>query len=132
MHVSALGLHADARSRFLTSKLAGEAADARGRIAALDVTALGEALANLCMSAPSATTQAGDAAAREYDLGGPQQMTLQEQLRALRRRHTERSALYIVARQMKLPCNANDATFATPPARSNPPTPWQTACQIPD
>ena len=69
---------------------------------------------------------------REYALGGPQQMTLQEHIRALRRRHTERPALRIVAWQMKLPCHANDATFATPPARSNPPTPRNTACQIPD
>ncbi len=131
IHVSALGLHAGARSRFLTSKLAGETAikasgadwsivrpslldgeggfgawwlravarltlfavpaDARGRIAALDVGELGEALANLCTSAPSQPSDAA-ATAREYDLGGPQEMTLREYIRALRRAHTPRQA----------------------------------------
>jgi NADH dehydrogenase len=115
VHVSALGLHAAARSRFITSKLAGERAvaasgaqhcivrpslldgeggfgarwlralsgwpvhlvpaDAAGRIAALDVRDLGEAIANLCemQALPS-----------EAELGGTIAYTMAEYLDALR------------------------------------------------
>ena len=113
VHVSALGLHDEARSRFLTSKLAGERAirasgadwaivrpslldghggygawwlrrvsklplyavpaDARGRVAALHVDELGEALAVLCLG--SAERLAFDTS-REFDLGGPRAFSL--------------------------------------------------------
>jgi len=129
IHVSALGLDARARSRFLRSKLAGEhairasgadwrivrpslldgdggygarwlrrvarwpvhpvPADAAGRIAALDVRDLGEALARLALAAEPAPATA---AAREFDLGGPQRRTLAEHLLALRRLSSPRPA----------------------------------------
>ena len=117
IHVSALGLHADARSGFLISKLAGERAvaashadysivrpslldgdggygalwfrrvarwpvhpvpaDARGRIAVLDVAELGEAIAVLC--------EKRDARAwREVELGGGTPHGVSEYLAALR------------------------------------------------
>lgn len=117
VHVSALGLHAGARSRFLTSKLAGERAiaacgsnysivrpslldgdggfgaawfrrvarwpvhfvpaDARGRVAALDVRDLGEAMATL--------SEKRDAREwREVELGGNDLRTVGEYLAALR------------------------------------------------
>jgi NADH dehydrogenase len=104
VHVSALGLHAEARSRFITSKVSGEhavaasganycivrpslldgeggfgarwlrrlallpvhavPADATGRIAALDVADLGEAIARLCeLAVPPRTVELGGAAA---------------------------------------------------------------------
>lgn len=115
IHVSALGLHAEARSRFITSKLAGERAiaasgvdyclvrpslldgeggfgarwlrwlagwpvhlvpaDAAGRIAALDVRDLGEAIANLCER---------PALPREAEVGGTTTYTMAEYLDALR------------------------------------------------
>lgn len=118
VHVSALGLRADARSRFLTSKLLGEQAvkasgldwsivrpslldgeggfgacwirrlarsplhfvpaDAKGRIAALDVGDLGEAIAALCE-----TVDRNDLA--EVELGGLMLRTLGQQLAAQRR-----------------------------------------------
>jgi NADH dehydrogenase len=117
IHVSALGLHDGARSRFLRSKLAGERAvaacgsnysivrpslldgeggfgarwfrrvarwpvhfvpaDACGRIAALQVRELGEAVAALCEKASTAEW-------REVDLGGGALMTIGEYLAALR------------------------------------------------
>jgi uncharacterized protein YbjT (DUF2867 family) len=123
IHISALGLHAGARSRFLTSKLRGEAAisasnadytivrpslldgeggfgarwlrwlarfpvhfvpaTACGRIAALDVRDLGEAIAALCD---------GAAVPREVELGGLTQFTMAEYLAILRAAHTSRPA----------------------------------------
>jgi len=117
IHISALGLREDARSRFLRSKLAGERAvaacgsgysivrpslldgeggfgarwfrsaarwpvhffpaDARGRLAALDVRDLGEAVAVLCEKRASAEW-------REVELGGDILMTTKEYLAALR------------------------------------------------
>jgi len=130
IHVSALGLEAQARSGFLRSKLAGERAlrasganwfivrpslldgeggfgakwlrrvarwpvhplpaNAGGRVAALDVRDLGEALARLAIRlAPG-----GDAPAdRELDVGGSEARTLAAHLDALRRVHTARPAL---------------------------------------
>jgi uncharacterized protein YbjT (DUF2867 family) len=125
IHVSALGLHADARSRFIRSKLQGEAAVrasggdwsivrpslldgeggfgarwlralarlpvhctpavAQGRIAALDVRDLGEAIAVLC-------ERSGAGAWREVELGGIEHFTMAQLLAALRRRHTARPA----------------------------------------
>lgn len=155
IHLSALGLHGAARSRFLTSKLAGETAirasgadwaivrpslldgdggfgawwlrsvarlplfvvpaDARGRIAALHVVELGEALANLCVDTPA---QPPDAAAttREYDLGGPQEMTLRDYIRALRRAHTQRQAwcIPVPGWLARLVAHVCDVLHATP------------------
>jgi uncharacterized protein YbjT (DUF2867 family) len=117
IHVSALGLREEARSRFLRSKLAGERAvaacgsgysivrpslldgeggfgarwfrrvarwpahffpaDARGRLAAMDVRDLGEAVAALCEKRAAAEW-------REVELGGDVLMTTREYLAALR------------------------------------------------
>jgi NADH dehydrogenase len=114
IHISALGLHDGARSRFLTSKLAGERAvaacgsnysivrpslldgeggygacwfrrvarwpvhfvpaDAVGRIAAMDVRDLGEAVAVLCEKPER----------REVELGGTTLRTVGDYLEALR------------------------------------------------
>jgi uncharacterized protein YbjT (DUF2867 family) len=129
IHVSALGLDASARSRFLRSKLAGEAAirdsgadwrivrpslldgeggfgaswlrrvarwplqpvpaDAVGRIAALDVRDLGQALAGLALN-PDSSTDA--VSMREFDLGGLDERNLAEHLLALRRLSTSNGA----------------------------------------
>jgi NADH dehydrogenase len=117
IHISALGLHDGARSRFLRSKLAGERAlgacgsnysivrpslldgeggfgarwfrrmarwpvhfvpaDARGRIAALDVRDLGEAVAVLCEKRTAPEW-------REVELGGGVLRTIGDYLAALR------------------------------------------------
>jgi uncharacterized protein YbjT (DUF2867 family) len=117
VHISALGLHDGARSRFLRSKLAGERtlaacgsnysivrpslldgeggfgagwfrrvarwpvhfvpADAIGRIAALDVRDLGEAVAVLCEKRPAPQW-------REVELGGSVLRTVGDYLAALR------------------------------------------------
>jgi uncharacterized protein YbjT (DUF2867 family) len=124
IHVSALGLHAGARSRFLRSKLDGEhavrasgadwrivrpslldgddgygakwlrrvarwpvhvlPADATGRIAALHVADLGEALARLARMASD--PDIGEEA-RIFELGGPDRYTLADYIAALRGRH---------------------------------------------
>jgi NADH dehydrogenase len=118
IHVSALGLHEDARSGFITSKLQGEReiqastldwtivrpslldgeggfgalwmrrvarwpvhfvpVDAQGRLAALDVGDLGDAIAVLCE-----ITERSDL--REVELGGSELRTMREHLAALRR-----------------------------------------------
>ena len=117
VHISALGLHDDARSRFLRSKLAGERAlaacgsnysivrpslldgeggfgarwfrrvarwpahfvpaDAHGRIAALSVRDLGEAVAVLCEKRAAREW-------REVELGGSVLRTIGDYLAALR------------------------------------------------
>ncbi len=152
VHVSALGLNAPARSRFLTSKLAGEQAirasgadwviarpslldgrggygawwlravsrlpifavpaDAQGRVAALDVSELGEALANLCVRSAE-VLQLG--ASREFDLGGPQPLSLTQYILALRRTHTSRPAFCVrvpglIARAVAHVCDLLHAT----------------------
>jgi NADH dehydrogenase len=129
IHVSALGLRPDARSRFLRSKLDGEnavrasgadwfivrpslldgdggygakwlrriarwpvhalPADATGRIAALHVADLGEALASIAL----ADAQAMDDDARIVELGGLRSWTLAEYVAAIRSRTTDRPAL---------------------------------------
>jgi NADH dehydrogenase len=129
IHVSALGLRPDARSRFLRSKLAGERAlkesgadwsivrpslldgdrgygaewlrfvarlpihplpaDATGKIAALDVRDLGEALATIAMQPRVADR---DAEFREFELGGHDLRTLGEHVAAIRRLETPRKA----------------------------------------
>ncbi len=130
VHVSALGLDAPARSRFLTSKQAGEAAvrasgadwaivrpslldgrggygawwlravsrlpvyavpaDALGRVAALDVGELGEALAALCMRSAD---ELDLTRSREFELGGPEAMALTDYIGQLRRGYHPRPAL---------------------------------------
>jgi len=125
VHVSALGLRPEARSRFLRSKLSAERkiaasgadysivrpalldgeggygaaflrriaawpvhfvpADARGRLAPLDVRDLGEALAVLC-------ERSGEGR-REVELGGSAKRTMAEYLGALRAMHHENPAL---------------------------------------
>jgi len=147
VHVSALGLNAGARSRFLRSKLLAEKniaasgadyslvrpslldgeggfgarwmrrvaawpvhpfpADAAGRIAAMDVRDLGEALAVLC--------ERGGAQYREVELGGAVRRTMPELLDALRALHDERPALRIavpapVARLFSHLCDLLHAT----------------------
>jgi NADH dehydrogenase len=117
IHISALGLHERAHSRFLRSKLAGERAlatcgrnysivrpslldgeggygarwfrrvarwplhlvpaDARGRMAPLDVKDFGEAVAVLCETPAEREW-------REVELGGPALLTTHEYLAALR------------------------------------------------
>lgn len=124
VHVSALGLAARARSRFLRSKIAGEhgvassgadycivrpslldgpggfgarwlramarlpvhvvPADAKGRIAAMDVRDLGTAIAALC-----------EARLRHAERGGIHAVTMAGYLAALRRRTSKRPALLI-------------------------------------
>jgi len=65
-------------------------ATARGRVAALDVRDLGEALARLAIRLGSAGEAPAD---RELDVGGPEARTLAGHLDALRRLHTARPAL---------------------------------------
>lgn len=132
VHVSALGLEAPARSRFLRSKSAGEAAlrrsganacivrpslldaeaggygalwlrrvarwpvhvlpaDATGRIAALDVRDLGEALAILAQRPQLSVDGDPD----EFELGGDQALPLRDYLAQLRRLHSPRPAWYL-------------------------------------
>jgi uncharacterized protein YbjT (DUF2867 family) len=64
-------------------------ADAIGRIAALDVRDLGEALANLAQR-PHLADSTGPA---EYELGGEDAMPLRDYLAVLRQLHTDRPAL---------------------------------------
>jgi uncharacterized protein YbjT (DUF2867 family) len=83
-------------------------ADAHGRIAALDVDELGEALAALCEMRASATH-------REVELGGNAEVTLIELLKALR---TLPSAPYLVievpALFVRLAAHVFDALHVTP------------------
>lgn len=152
VHVSALGLHADARSRFIRSKLDGECAvravggnacivrpslldgdggfgarwlralahlpvhtlpaDATGRIAALDVRDLGEALARLALRdrSPAGT------GLEEVELGGTQLRTLREQLAAMRALHHARPALAVTVPgwMARLASHACDLLHVTP------------------
>jgi NADH dehydrogenase len=125
VHVSALGLRPEARSRFLRSKLIAERkimasgadysivrpalldgaggfgadwlrrvarlpvhpypADAKGRLAPLDVRDLGEALAVLC--------ERGGEGRREVELGGSARRTMADYLDALRALDHDRPAL---------------------------------------
>ena len=126
VHISALGLEKPARSRFLTSKQAGEQgvrasggdwiiarpslldgaggfgaawirgiarlpffvapADARGRIAALDVGDLGEALARLALEDAESL---GLATSRVFELGGVESWEFRDYIYALRRTYTQ-------------------------------------------
>lgn len=132
VHVSALGLHDEARSGFLTSKLAGERgirrsggswiiarpslldgeggygaawlraiarlplfvapADAKGRIAALDVGELGAALARLCLAGEDELDLGNG---RIFELGGTEPLVFADYVRALRRVHTDDPILCI-------------------------------------
>lgn len=64
-------------------------ADATGRIAALDVRDLGEALAHLAQKPHLAES----AVPVEYELGGDEAMPLRDYLASLRRLHTDRPAM---------------------------------------
>jgi uncharacterized protein YbjT (DUF2867 family) len=150
VHVSALGLHADAGSRFLRSKLAGEKAvgaaggdwrivrpslldgddgfgsrclrlfarwpvhaypaDATGRIAALHVDDLGQALAALALGPGLAE---GDS--REYELGGFDAWPLGEYLAQLRGPHRRAAwRVPIPSWLARLAAHACDALHVTP------------------
>lgn len=67
-------------------------ADAKGLLAALDVSDLGEALATLSLA--SAERLQLDRS-REFDLGGPNALTFRQYIEALRRNHTNKPALCI-------------------------------------
>ena len=150
VHVSALGLHADAGSRFLRSKLAGEKAvcagggdwhivrpslldgddgfgsrclrlfarwpvhaypaDAIGRIAALHVDDLGQALAELALG-----PLLPEGASREYELGGAQAWPLGDYLAQLRGAHRRAAwRLAIPSWLARLAAHACDALHVTP------------------
>jgi uncharacterized protein YbjT (DUF2867 family) len=150
VHVSALGLHARAGSRFLRSKLAGEQAvrarggdwhivrpslldgddgfgsrclrlfarwpvhaypaDATGRIAALHVDDLGQALATLALGAPHR-----DGASREYELGGLHAWPLGDYLAQLRGPHRRPAwRLAIPSWLARLSSHVCDALHVTP------------------
>lgn len=153
LHVTALGLAHPARSRFLTSKLAGEnairhsgadwrlvrpslldgeggygakwirrvarwpvhalPADALGKIAALDVAELGEALATLALKpiAPDSETSL-----REFELGGPERLSILELMAAIRRLHTHKPAMSwrVPALLARLGSHACDLLHVTP------------------
>ena len=152
LHVSALGLGGPARSRFLTSKRAGEDAvraaggdwhivrpslldgdggygarwmrrvarwpvhplphGAIGRIAALDVGDLGEAIARLAL----APVDDPALATREHDLGGDQASTLGEHLAALRAAggHAPATVLRIPDALVRITAHICDLLHATP------------------
>lgn len=87
-------------------------ADATGRIAALDVRDLGEALANLALR----DTLQADGAPAEFELGGTQALPLRGYLAALRRLHHPRPArvLAIPGWLARLGSHACDLLHATP------------------
>lgn len=89
-------------------------ADAKGRIAVLDVRDLGEALARLALRPRSAESEAVHE--REFELGGLKPRTLAEHLLALRRLHTARTArrLPIPAWLARLGSHACDLLHFTP------------------
>jgi uncharacterized protein YbjT (DUF2867 family) len=88
-------------------------ADARGRIAALDVAELGEALTRLCLASAKELRLHES---REFDLGGPEEMSLTEYMRALRRTYTPRAALCIPVPGVlaRLVAHVCDLLHATP------------------
>jgi len=132
VHVSALGLDKPARSRFLTSKLAGEKAirkiggdwifarpslldgvggfgaawlrgiarlplfvapaDAKGHIAALDVTELGEALTRLSLGSAGELMLEDS---RVFELGGTESWEFRDYILVLRGTYTDKPALCI-------------------------------------
>ena len=67
-------------------------ANAKGRIAALDVNELGEALANLCIWSEEKLKLHES---REFDLGGAEQFTFENYIRTLRKRYSPKKALCI-------------------------------------
>ncbi len=82
-------------------------ADARGRIAALDVDELGEALAVLCEMRDSV-------AHREVELGGNAEVTLIELLKALRTRSSTPFLIKVPAIVVRLAAHLFDALHITP------------------
>jgi NADH dehydrogenase len=153
VHVSALGLHAGARSRFLRSKLDGESAlrasgadwtivrpslldgdggygakwlrrvarwpwhvlpaDATGRIAALHVADLGEALARIALVPPD-NAIAEDA--RVHELGGADRQTLDEYLASMHRQFSDKPArcIHIPSVLARLSSHLCDLFHVTP------------------
>jgi uncharacterized protein YbjT (DUF2867 family) len=164
IHISALGLDAAARSRFLRSKLAGEQAlrasgadwyivrpslldgeggfgakwlrrvarwpvhplpvGASGRIAALDVRDLGEALARLAIRLGSGQ---GGPVDRELELGGLEARTLAEHLDALRRLFTTRPArkVQVPGSVVRFASHVCDVLHATPLSFGH----WELLCR---
>ena len=152
LHVSALGLGGPARSRFLTSKRAGEDAvraaggdwhivrpslldgdggygarwmrrvarwpvhplprGAIGRIAALDVGDLGEAIARIALASPEDAVLA----TREHELGGEHAGTLREHLAALRAAggHAPARVLRVPDVLVRITAHVCDLLHATP------------------
>lgn len=88
-------------------------ANATGRIAALDASELGEALAVLSLKCLPADAESQ---AREFELGGPEALPLGELLAALRRLHTPRPApcLRIPAPLARLASHVFDVFHLTP------------------
>ena len=88
-------------------------ADAKGLLAALDVSELGEALATLCTAS---TEQLGLENSREFELGGPHAMTFQRYIEALRRNHTDKTAICIPVPAIlaRLGAHLCDLLHATP------------------
>jgi hypothetical protein len=88
-------------------------ADAKGKIAALDVAELGEAIANL-----SATHIASECnrSAREFDLGGPKTESLGDVIADIRRLHTNQPAtqLRVPALLARIASHVCDALHVTP------------------
>ncbi len=82
-------------------------ADARGRIAALDVDELGEALAVLCEMRDSV-------AHREVELGGNAEVTLIELLKALRTRPSTPFLIKVPAVFVRMAAHVFDALHITP------------------
>jgi uncharacterized protein YbjT (DUF2867 family) len=82
-------------------------ADARGRIAALDVDELGEALSVLCEMRNSA-------AHREVELGGTAEVTLVELLKALRTRGSIPFVMKVPAIFVRVAAHVFDALHITP------------------
>lgn len=132
VHVSALGLNPNAKSRFISSKIAGESSimasttnwiiarpslldgsggfgarwlrgvaklpafftpsGAKGKIAALDVSDLGIALARLC-TASEAELKLGES--RIFELGGSKEFLFHDYIRALRKSYTDAPSVCI-------------------------------------
>lgn len=88
-------------------------ANARGRIAVLDVGELGEALARLALLP---LPQDAGATQREFELGGANAMTIEALLAAMRRRHSARPALCLrlPAWLARLGSHACDLLHVTP------------------
>jgi uncharacterized protein YbjT (DUF2867 family) len=87
--------------------------DATGKIAALDVAELGEAIAKLAITDIESEC---NRSAREFDLGGPNIESLGEVIAAIRRTHTRHSAtqLRVPALLARIVSHVCDALHVTP------------------